>query len=357
MTQEMQGLIHHRKGRPMVMLGMVLTLWVGGRVVLAADWRDHAAALARVDLALARPEPLAGLRWAGLPRPFPEPAPRPRPQRPKPRPKAQAMTEVAPSHSARAVTDQPIWSLAPAREAARPDHVAPDPAPLPAAPVAPVSRWSGDAWLAARRGGDHAVQSGAAMAPSYGANQIGGVLRYRLDEHDRHRSAVYVRAYRAMNGAGETEGALGVSLRPLPKLPVLALVELRASQFASGETHPRPAVSLVSQWQPLALGGGFEAESYAQAGYVGGRAATPFVDGQMRVERLVQQDGGVQLWIGAGAWGGAQQGAGRLDIGPTARLSVWSYGAGGRLSLDWRFRVAGQAMPDSGPALTLSAGF
>ena len=28
-----------------------------------------------------------------------------------------------------------------------------------------------------------------------------------------------------------------------------------------------------------------------------------------------------------------------------------------RLSLDWRFRVAGEAEPADGPALTLSAGF
>jgi hypothetical protein len=31
--------------------------------------------------------------------------------------------------------------------------------------------------------------------------------------------------------------------------------------------------------------------------------------------------------------------------------------AGARLGVDWRFRVAGDAAPSSGPAVTLSAGF
>jgi hypothetical protein len=61
---------------------------------------------------------------------------------------------------------------------------------------------------------------------------------------------------------------------------------------------------------------------------------------------------------GAGAWGGAQKGASRLDLGPAATMGLGlGASASARLALDWRFRVTGDAAPSSGPALTLSAGF
>jgi len=62
--------------------------------------------------------------------------------------------------------------------------------------------------------------------------------------------------------------------------------------------------------------------------------------------------------VGGGVWGGAQKGAARLDIGPSATMTIGlGESAAARLGLDWRFRVAGDAAPASGPALTLSAGF
>ena len=50
--------------------------------------------------------------------------------------------------------------------------------------------------------------------------------------------------------------------------------------------------------------------------------------------------------------------ASRLDVGPTATVG-WPLGPTGaaRLGVDWRFRVRGNAIPASGPAVTLSAGF
>ena len=68
--------------------------------------------------------------------------------------------------------------------------------------------------------------------------------------------------------------------------------------------------------------------------------------------------GRAQARIGAGAWGGIQKGASRLDAGPGATVSMpLSPKVFGRLAVDWRFRVAGNAEPDSGPALTVAAGF
>ena len=223
--------------------------------------------------------------------------------------------------------------------------------------LAGQAHWSGDGWMLVRRGGDGPGAGSGLYGPTYGANQIGAVVRYRLDADDAHRTSLYLRGYGAMNGTGEREAALGLSGRLIARVPVVAMVEMRVSQFMSGQTHVRAGASMVTQLPPFRVMRGVEAEVYGQGGYVGGAAHTPFVDGQMRVEHVVEHLGRAELRLGMGAWGGAQEGAGRLDLGPTARVSIMSGRVGMRVAVDWRMRVEGNAAPTSGPALTLSAGF
>lgn len=230
------------------------------------------------------------------------------------------------------------------------------------APAGPVRmagvlpRWSADGWVLWRQGGGGAA-SGSVLLPSYGANQAGAVLRYRLAPASPYRPAVYGRAYAALNGTGEREVAAGVSVRPVPAVPVIAMAEARASHFAGGSTHLRPAVALVTELAPVALPGALRGETYVQAGYVGGTGSTLFIDGQFRLERVARRGAHTELRLGGGAWGGAQTGAGRLDVGPTATVAFRTARMGAHLSLDWRLRVAGHASPGSGPAITLAAGF
>jgi hypothetical protein len=218
------------------------------------------------------------------------------------------------------------------------------------------SRWSADGWIMLRRGGN--LPLATAPAPStYGASQTGAVLHYRLAPASRHRPAAYLRATAALNRSGEREAALGLSGRPFPALPVSAAAELRATRRPDG-TRARPAAMLVTELPPFALPHDVRGEAYLQAGYVGGRGATGFVDGLLRIDRRVATLGSADVWAGAGAWGGAQEGASRLDLGPAATLGMGlGEGASARLAIDWRFRITGDAAPSSGPALTLSAGF
>ena len=65
-----------------------------------------------------------------------------------------------------------------------------------------------------------------------------------------------------------------------------------------------------------------------------------------------QQGGG-----GGGAWGGAQRGATRLDLGPTASATLTTGRTTLRGSVDYRLRVAGDAVPGDGLAVTLAASF
>lgn len=216
-------------------------------------------------------------------------------------------------------------------------------------------RWSADAW-AMVRGGDSPAGGAAPFAATYGGSQIGAVLRYRLAPASGHRPTAYLRATAALASGGDREVAAGLSLRPVPRVPVAVGAEGRVSRIGQ-TTVTRPAVVAVTEFAPIALPAETRAEFYLQGGYVGGRGATPFIDGSLRLDRQVAQVGPVEVRAGAGAWGGAQRGAGRLDLGPSATLGLDHGRAAARLGLDWRLRVAGEAAPDSGPTLTISAGF
>lgn len=115
---------------------------------------------------------------------------------------------------------------------------------------------------------------------------------------------------------------------------------------------------VYTQVRPIDLPMETRAEFYAQAGYVGGKFKTGFADGQLRIDRRVAEFGKGELRAGGGSWAGAQKGAARIDVGPTATLGIpIGDAASARVAVDWRFRVEGDARPDSGPAVTLSAGF
>ena len=224
-------------------------------------------------------------------------------------------------------------------------------------PARPDPRWSADAWLLLRRGDGGVSPAGGLAPPSYGASQTGAVARYRLAPQSAHRPALHLRASAALNGTQEREAAFGASARPIAGFPVTLAVEARVNRQPGG-THVRPAAFAYTELPPSELPLGMRAEFYGQAGYVGGNFASAFVDGQLRLDRRFMRLGRGEMRIGGGVWGGAQRDAARLDVGPTAMFGLPLGGsAGARLSVDWRFRVAGDAAPDSGPAMTLSAGF
>jgi hypothetical protein len=216
-----------------------------------------------------------------------------------------------------------------------------------------VSRWSADAWLLLRKASGTAP---VAVGPSYGRSQAGAVLRYRLAPASAHRPVAYARITRALAGVAETEIAAGAASRPLPGMPVSFAAEVRFRDGPGGH-EVRPAAYAVTELPPVTLPLGLRGEAYAQAGYVGGRFATAFVDGQARIDAPVARLGGAELRAGGGAWGGAQKGAARVDVGPSAALGFAIGKTRSRLAFDYRFRVAGDAAPGSGPSLTISAGF
>lgn len=360
------------RGQPLLLLGAILAGWLALRVAL---WEPPFASpaeafeperpptnIARAPISPAR-EQEAGSAPAT---PAPALARYTRlPERPviaiavdfaPPSPLSPAWAIPLPMQS-----DPPLAYAAPA-EASPSDHLfiereAPSqlaPMRLPQRQV-PGTRWSGDAWLLLRR---DSGQGGPALIdrPSYGRSQAGATVRYALSPGDPAQLRAHVRVASALAGLREREVAGGLSLRPLAGVPLRTVAELRLGESETGR-HVRPALYAVSELPPTALPLALRGEVYVQGGYVGGEFATAYVDGQVRAEHTLARVGDTELSTGAGAWGGAQEGSSRMDVGPTAAITFPLGGARGRLSADYRFRIAGKAQPASGPTLTLSAGF
>jgi hypothetical protein len=221
-------------------------------------------------------------------------------------------------------------------------------------PVAGSDGWSGDGWLLLRKGSNGPITAGE---PSYGRSQAGAVLRYRLASSTGHRPTAYLRTTRALAGPRESEVAVGLGARPVGRIPVRLAAELRVSEGSAGR-ELRPAGFAVTEIPEVKLPLGLRVEVYAQAGYVGGRYATAFVDGQARIDGNVTRFGPtVEVLTGGGVWGGGQKHSGRLDIGPSATINFRFGPVLSRVAFDYRMRIAGDASPKSGPALTISAGF
>lgn len=367
------GAIEARRGQPVLFLGLLLVGWLLVRVV---SWENPWPAITGIQ----EPAPLASAigseRSAGtlhVPKPSPTqvetlpiyagPVPMLAPPNQK-LPIVEHAAKVASEHrdhfesDRRAVGHNLLW-MAGMVKLPMPRSIATWIGRRPeAAPTNQARRqdpWRIDAWLLLREGGTSTLIGGARPA-SYGASQAGAVIAYRLAPSSKHDPAIYARASKALVTAGEAEAALGMRAKPVGGLPVTVHAELRATEYA-GRVRLRPAAFVSTGIDDAPVPLGLEASGYAQAGYVAGDFATAFADGRIDLTRDVADNDFTSLSAGVGAWGGAQRGAARVDIGPTLKLDFGLGDGQARLAADYRFRVAGNAEPSSGAAITLSAGF
>ncbi len=368
------GFSHRRKGEPVIALAAIGLAWIGVRALawqapFAAEQPQEVAsrlapAVRGVDARRASPVRIAQVTAAAgasqrrgrakgtieiAPVAISKVAGR---NRPSPGPRLAAPTRAGPAGSDTA-SPQPGPSFA-----AGPATIAQPPAPATQwdRPVSNPKAWRVDSWLAWRAGSGRALTApGQPLVSMYGASQAGLLARLDLSPGAR-RPQAYVRLLHAPDAPRQSEIALGLSARPLDRLPVRLQAETRATR-SQGATRVRPALLAVTELAPIDLPLGLRGEAYAQAGWVGGRSPTGFADGQMRLDREVVAAGSARVRLGAGAWGGVQTGAGRLDVGPTASFDLRGSAVPARVSLDYRRRVAGNAAPGSGLAVTLSTGF
>lgn len=352
-----------RRGQPLLALGLLFAGWIALRIAIwdawpaTADPAKPSPAVVQAAPPMVSPQatprhreparPHAAARQVSIPREAPALAPL---ATPWPQPAFEASL-LNPAHA---------FSLPPSRPPAHKANPPPDDVFYEPPVEKDDPRWSGENWVLMRAGSGDAAQ--APGAASYGASQAGAIVRYRLGKGEVGSSYAYLRTSLAINAPGnDREIALGFGARPIRKVPLRVLVEARLQDTKISPMQVRPVATVITElpWKRLPLG--FRAEAYGQAGYAGGRGATPFFDAQAMIDHSLR---GVvprnnDLRVGAGVWAGGQDGAVRLDAGPRVafRINPGRLAGPSRVALDWRFRLAGNARPDSGPALTVTSAF
>jgi hypothetical protein len=204
-----------------------------------------------------------------------------------------------------------------------------------------VDRLSVTGWAMMRNEGGPDSLAGRGML---GGSETGARLMWRVTPS----LAASLRASAPVNSQRGAEAALGVRYQPFQAWPVAVTLERRRAvkqygrnafaMFAEGGVYGR-----TIPWQSTLDG-------YFQAGVVDFNNPDWFVDGQLAVSRPIWRN----LSGGLGAWGGAQPGLNRFDVGPRLSLRV---GQRMRAHVDYRLNVAGNAAPGSGAVVTLAGDF
>lgn len=329
------------RGRPLRFVALVAFGWASARTVML--WPEGATLPEAIEAAFPlRPAEAATFAPAAVPRPPRLPAPTralPAPMRLAPGPAAQ---QGDPTRINLALLGLVSFG--------GDETMGVPPGVLPRRPAAPAmlperaqpARWSASAWLVTRRG---ASSSGAVL----GGDQAGVRVAYHPGSG---RIALFARLTAPLAGRGK-EAAAGIEWQPADA-PVKVIAEYRAGL---GGAPGGPALGAVAGVYGVPLPLDFSLEAYGQAGAIARKRIDPFADGALRVTREVAAIGDARLALGAGAWGAAQREAARLDVGPSAVATVPLGDSAVRVAIDWRERVAGDARPGSGPALSLGADF
>ena len=204
-----------------------------------------------------------------------------------------------------------------------------------------LSAW---ALLRPQQGGISGPQS-LATGGTLGGSQAGARLNYNVTRQ-------IAASFRTTSEVGRPGGevAAGMRIQPVGGIPLWFTAERRQrigkygggrnafALFFEGGVYDRPM-----PWQ-------FSLDAYLQGGVVGLHHRDRFVDGGFTLTRPVYK----QFSAGFGVWGAAQPGVYRVDAGPRISMRVRN---NVRVHADWRQRLAGNAAPGSGPALTLAGDF
>ncbi len=334
--------------RPLRALGIIAFGWTMMRVVML--WPgESAAGLPRVENAGGLARRAAPVRFATV---APFSADRrmgasvfSRRQRPDP--------QRSPEHALPSVslTRSAMWTAQPVRDddpqaQGYTEGTVSSPTPPGLAPGATRSRFSGSAWMLMRGGGG---AGSLASGGQLGGSQAGVRIFYAPGPA---ALALTARISTPLAQRAGREVAVGVALRGHG---AGIIFEQRLALDRGGRNAP--AVIAYGGVSDVALPGQLKLDGYVQAGVVGIKSAAAFVDGAVRVERTVLRAENASLAVGAGAWGGAQPGVMRIDVGPqiVAHLNVADTGL--RVSAEWRQRIAGDAAPSSGPSMTVGFDF
>jgi hypothetical protein len=220
---------------------------------------------------------------------------------------------------------------------------------VPAAFVQPANRidriqLSSWALLRGRRGQPLGPNSLGSVG-NLGGSQAGARLLYNFTPQ-------LAASFRTSSDVGRSggEAALGVRAQPLRGIPVWLTAERRQKIGRTSSGRNDFAVFAEAGLYQRPMPARFILDAYLQGGIVGLRSRDLFVDGGLTLTRPIYRN----FSGGFGLWGGAQPGLYRVDAGPRVTMSVRR---NLKVHFDWRQKLAGNAQPGSGPAVTLAGDF
>ena len=202
------------------------------------------------------------------------------------------------------------------------------------------------AWalLRSQQGGIAGSQS-LASGGQLGGSQAGARLSYNVTP----QMAAVLRSSSEVGRRGG-EVAAGMRIQPVRGVPLWLTAERRQRIGRYGGGRNAFALFFESGVYDRPMPWRLSLNAYLQGGVVGFHHRDGFIDGGLTLTRPVYR----QFAAGFGVWGGAQPGVYRVDAGPRVSMRVRN---NVRVHLDWRQRVAGNARPGSGPAVTLAGDF
>ena len=246
--------------------------------------------------------------------------------------------------SASALDDMPMSRLAAVSMPARSSIAVETPTAPPLRPR--LDRLQLSSWALLRNqetgvAGSRSLASGGQL----GASQAGARLVYNFNR----QLALSARMSSEVGRRGG-EVAGGIRVQPLLGIPLWLTAERRQriGRFGGGRNDFALFAEAGLYQRPLPWN--FSLDSYLQGGVVGVKSRDLFIDGALAVTRPVYRN----FSFGFGLWGGAQPGLSRLDAGPRLTMQVRR---NVKVHFDWRQKLAGNARPGSGPALTLAGDF
>jgi len=223
-------------------------------------------------------------------------------------------------------------------------HLQPDNRQWQADRAALGRRWQLGGFALVRDGGGAGNQPVAAASPVLGGGQLGGSIAFLPDPYARRPLALVVRGNMAADPAGirrETaQAAVGIRQSLAPGVSISAERLIAIGRATRGDWTLRLAAGARRG----------RLTGYGEAGVLGNGQLYAGAQASARLLRIGPAT------LDAAGWASLQTGqpdVWRVDVGPSVGTS-WH---GIRLQADWRQRVAGNAAPGSGPAITLSTGF
>ena len=215
---------------------------------------------------------------------------------------------------------------------------------IPAQPSR-IDRVQLTAWalLRGQRGG--VGPSSLASGGQLGGSQAGARLSYNFTR----QIAATLRTTSDVSRRGG-EVAAGMRIQPASGIPLWLTAERRQRIGRLGGGRNAFALFFESGVYDRPLPLRLSLDAYLQGGVVGFRSRDGFIDGALTLSRPVYK----QFSAGLGVWGGAQPGIYRVDAGPRVTMRVRS---NVKVHFDYRQRLAGNAQPGSGPAVTLAGDF